>query len=70
MRRTCCPLLSVMLSTSDASASISPTRSDVRRTGVSSRRSKYPPLMSSTSDEARETPVTAKMMAVGSWNAL
>ncbi len=52
------------------SATIRPRSSESRRTGVSSRRSKYPSWMSVTSTMAREMPVTAKMMATGSWKAL
>jgi hypothetical protein len=52
------------------SASINPTKMASRRTGVSSSRSKYPFWMSSTSDPARDTPVTPSRIAVGSMNAV
>ena len=52
------------------SATMCPIRMARRRTGVSSSRSKYPFWMSSTSDPARDTPVTPIRMAVGSMNAL
>ncbi len=46
-----------------------PSRSAVRCIGVSRSRSKYPSVMSVTSALARDTPVTAKTMATGIWNA-
>ncbi len=61
-------MVSRMIATT--SAAINPSNSIGRRIGVSSRRSKYPPWMSVTSALAREMPVTAKMIATGSWNAL
>ena len=51
------------------SAAIIPSTSGNRRTGLISMRSKYPDWMSVTTAWARETPVTAKMIAVGSWKA-
>ena len=59
----------VSATTVKRSAIISPRSSATRRIGVISSRSKYPSWMSVTSADAREIPVTAKMIATGSWNA-
>ena len=61
---------SVSAITSVKSATVRPSSRARRLTGVSAKRSKYPVWMSVTKVTAREMPVTAKMMATGSWNAL
>ena len=50
------------------SAAMCPTRMAVRRTGVSSSRSKYLSCTSSTRAGARDTPVTPRRMAVATSN--
>ena len=52
------------------SAAMWPSRMAVRRTGVSSSRSKYWFCTSSTSAPARDTPVTPSRIAVAIWKAV